>query len=395
MPMAFTDALPVLKKITAAGFDAYFVGGCVRDYLLDRDINDVDIATSATPLEVKDLFSHTVDVGIEHGTIMVLRNGKGFEVTTFRHESSYSDFRRPDEVQFVRHLEDDLKRRDFTINAMAMDSDYKLTDLFGGQHDLKKRLIRTVGKAEERFYEDALRMLRGARFASQLSFELEDSTLQAMKKCSSLLQHVAIERKRIEMDKLLTGINWLRGISYLSQTGISEQLPRFSVTDQQINRMKAINLDALTIQQRWAAIILLMEISNSLAFLKQWRHSAKRMQQVEQLIKLYWERTKSMWNPVMLYETGIQSAIEAEKLYAAICHVPDNEQLLLDMWDLLVIKNRSELQVNGNDLLQWSNRQGGPWVGELLTEIEQMIITGQLDNNSTEIKKWVNRWSQK
>lgn len=394
MPAAFTEALPVLTKLTAAGFEAYFVGGCVRDYLLNRKINDVDIATSATPHEVKALFSHTVDVGIEHGTVMVLRNGRGFEVTTFRHESSYSDFRRPDEVQFVRHLEEDLKRRDFTINAMAMNPEYKLTDLFGGQDDLKKKLIRTVGKAEERFNEDALRMLRGARFASQLSFSLEKSTLEAMHKCSSLMRHVAIERKRMEMDKLLTGINWVKGIGYVSQTGVSEQLPCFSVTDLQMKRMKTINAQSFTIEQRWAAIILILNIQNPQTCLKEWRHSAKRIQEVNRLIELFWKRTKCSWDSFMLYQTGIQSAKMAEELFAEIRQVPAHEGLH-NMWDMLVIKNREELQVNGNDLLHWTGRRGGPWLGELLTQIEKMILNGELENDSAKIKKWVYRWSQK
>ena len=159
LPSEFQKALPILEKIKAAGFEAYFVGGSVRDALLNRPIHDVDIASSSYPEETKQIFERTVDIGIEHGTVLVLENGGEYEVTTFRTEDVYVDYRRPSSVSFVRSLEEDLKRRDFTVNAFALNENAEVIDKFNGLADLDNRVLRAVGKAEERFNEDALRIM--------------------------------------------------------------------------------------------------------------------------------------------------------------------------------------------------------------------------------------------
>ena len=173
LPSEFQKALPILEKIKAAGFEAYFVGGSVRDALLNRPIHDVDIASSSYPEETKQIFERTVDIGIEHGTVLVLENGGEYEVTTFRTEDVYVDYRRPSSVAFVRSLEEDLKRRDFTVNAFALNENAEVIDKFDGLTDLDNRVLRAVGKAEERFNEDALRIMRGLRFAASLDFDIE------------------------------------------------------------------------------------------------------------------------------------------------------------------------------------------------------------------------------
>ena len=194
IPSEFQQALPVLKTIQDNGFEAYFVGGSVRDTIMGLPIHDVDIATSAYPAEVKALFKKTVDTGIEHGTVMVIDHGEGYEVTTFRTESGYQDYRRPDKVTFVRSLADDLKRRDLTINALAMDMNGKIVDLFGGLDDLKNHLIRAVGVPAERYHEDALRMMRTVRFASKLDFAIDPTTEKAIAENAPLLAKIAVER---------------------------------------------------------------------------------------------------------------------------------------------------------------------------------------------------------
>jgi len=177
----FQKALPVLEKIENDGYQAYFVGGCIRDAMLHLPINDVDIATSAYPEEIQKIFPKHFDVGLQHGTVMAWYKGETYEITTFRTESDYQDYRRPDRVTFVRDLKEDLLRRDFTINAMAMDKDGEVKDYFHGQEDLQKGIIRAVGDPSERFHEDALRMMRAVRFASQLDFQIEECTLKAIK----------------------------------------------------------------------------------------------------------------------------------------------------------------------------------------------------------------------
>ncbi|HRK99784.1 MAG TPA: CCA tRNA nucleotidyltransferase, partial [Trichococcus flocculiformis] len=176
----FQKAIPIIEAIERAGYEAYFVGGSVRDALLHLDISDVDIASSAMPEEIQRIFPITFDVGIQHGTVMVLHERETYEITTFRTESKYEKFRRPEKVEYVRSLQDDLKRRDFTINAIAIDRHGNIKDFFSGQEDLANKLIRAVGNPEERFREDALRMMRAARFVSQLDFEIEQATKEAI-----------------------------------------------------------------------------------------------------------------------------------------------------------------------------------------------------------------------
>ena len=178
LPQEFKKALPVIDKLNQAGYEACFVGGSVRDCILNLPIHDVDIATSAFPAEIKEVFEKTIDVGIEHGTVLVLHQDESYEITTFRTESTYQDYRRPDHVDFVRSLEEDLKRRDFTINALALNAQGQIIDLFHGLEDLQNKRLKAVGIAAERFQEDALRMMRGLRFVSQLGFDLEEKEIK-------------------------------------------------------------------------------------------------------------------------------------------------------------------------------------------------------------------------
>ena len=200
IPESVKDILAVLNT---AGFEAYAVGGCVRDSVLGREPEDWDITTNAAPQEVKKLFRRTVDTGIAHGTVTVLRGGEGFEVTTYRLDGSYSDGRHPDSVTFTPELCEDLRRRDFTINAMACAADGEIVDLFGGREDLRRGLIRCVGNADERFREDALRILRALRFAAQLDFRIEEASWEALKRHAPNLIHVSKERILTELNKLL------------------------------------------------------------------------------------------------------------------------------------------------------------------------------------------------
>lgn len=193
----------IIKTLKDAGFEARYVGGCVRDTLLDRPIHDWDIASQALPEDVLRLFPHCVPTGIRHGTVTVLLDGVSAEVTTYRLDGAYHDGRHPDGVRFVRSLAEDLARRDFSINAMAMDESGAVTDLFGGREDLSRRVIRCVGEPETRFREDALRMLRAYRFAAQLGFSLDAQTQAAIRRCAPLCASLSRERVREEAEKTL------------------------------------------------------------------------------------------------------------------------------------------------------------------------------------------------
>lgn len=197
----------IIHTLQEHGYEAYAVGGCVRDSILGRVPDDWDITTSATPLETKSLFAKTFDTGIEHGTITVLMDKDAFEVTTYRVDGKYEDSRHPSEVTFTRSLSEDLLRRDFTINAMAYNENEGLVDIFGGMQDLENQTIRCVGNAKARFGEDALRILRAVRFAAQLGFEIETETKEAIIALAPTLANISAERIQVELIKMLVSPN--------------------------------------------------------------------------------------------------------------------------------------------------------------------------------------------
>lgn len=225
----------VLNRLEENGFSAYVVGGCVRDYLLGRPINDFDVATSALPEEMLEIFKdyRTVNNGIKHGTVAVVSEGRLVEVTTFRSDGTYTDSRRPDSVSFVRNIEEDLARRDFTINAMAYRESDGIIDLYGGQEDLKNKLIRCVGDPHKRFSEDALRIMRGMRFASTLGFGIEEETLSAMLETKHLLQKIAKERITSEFRGMLLGES-IYDVLMSCREVIYELIPELRVEDSYI-----------------------------------------------------------------------------------------------------------------------------------------------------------------
>ena len=225
----------IIKTIQAAGFEAYAVGGCVRDSILGRIPDDWDITTSANPQEIKKIFKRTIDTGIQHGTVTVMMDKEGFEVTTYRIDGEYEDSRHPKEVTFTSNLREDLRRRDFTINAMAYNEEVGLIDIFGGISDIEKKTIRCVGDARERFTEDALRMMRAVRFSAQLGYSIEEGTKKAIKELAPNLKNISAERIQVELVKLVVSNNpdYLK-VAY--ETGITAQvLPEFDLcmeTDQ-------------------------------------------------------------------------------------------------------------------------------------------------------------------
>ena len=206
MEVIAPPARRVLERLERAGYEAYLVGGCVRDLLLDRRPGDWDITTAARPEEVLSLFApQAAATGLKHGTVTVFEGAASFEVTTFRLDGTYADHRHPDAVTFSDSLAEDLKRRDFTVNAMAMDQAGEITDLFGGREDLARGVLRCVGRPEQRLEEDALRIMRALRFSSVLGFTLAPETADAVFQGKSLLREVAVERVREELLKLLCG----------------------------------------------------------------------------------------------------------------------------------------------------------------------------------------------
>lgn len=221
------DVKKIIEIIEKAGYEAYAVGGCVRDSLLLRNPNDWDITTSAKPEKVKELFKKTIDTGIEHGTVTVMMHHVGYEVTTYRIDGEYEDARHPKNVTFTSNLIEDLKRRDFTINAMAYNDRSGIVDAFDGISDLEKGIIRAVGNPRERFDEDALRMMRAVRFSAQLGYSIEEDTKKAIQELSINLQKISAERIQVELVKLVSS-DHPEKMRDLYETGITAViLPEF------------------------------------------------------------------------------------------------------------------------------------------------------------------------
>lgn len=391
LPSIFQQAVPVLKKIETAGFVAYFVGGSVRDHFLSRPINDVDIATSAYPQELKEIFPRTIDIGIEHGTILVIDEGIEYEITTFRTESAYADFRRPDKVEFIRSLEGDLERRDFTINSMAMDADGKVYDPFNGQEDIHNRVIRTVGSPDLRFTEDALRMMRGVRFVSQLGFKVEPVTLNALEEHSRLLEHIAVERKTMEFEKILGG-EWKReAIALLVRTNLYTELPHLTQHKETLQQVADLpQLENINKDQAWLLLLSYIGDFDPQEFLRGWRLPTKTIRERSKELGILKERRKSGWSKPLLYRAGLEAAVNVEKVHECIESMPASSgEDVKEEYHSLAITSRQQMDVTGDDLMKWENKKGGPWMKELLAEIELAIINDTINNDKETIRRWL------
>jgi tRNA nucleotidyltransferase (CCA-adding enzyme) len=399
MKEPFLSAVPLLTEIEHAGYEAYFVGGAVRDLLLGREIADVDIATSATPEEIKAIFPKTIDVGIEHGTIVVLFKGRTFEVTTFRAESEYEDYRRPSGVQFIRSLEEDLKRRDFTMNAIAMDKSGQLFDPFHGKQAIQDKVIQTVGMAKERFSEDALRMMRAVRFYSQLSFDIDTMTKEAMIQYAHLLKHISTERKLIEFEKLLVGKNRCNALKVLNETGLYMYLPGMASYSEGLIRMVKYDSSALSSEEMWAFLIYQLRINEDEihTFLRNWKQAVKKIKNILQIVKWIAKRSEMNWTMESLYEAGKDIIVSTERIYNLLHNQKIDSRInhLLEHYEALPIKKRSELDVTGNDLQAWFKKKQGPWIKEKLAMVEKAVINQTIRNHKKSIREWLIECNQK
>lgn len=391
MPSEFQKALPILTKIKEAGYEAYFVGGSVRDVLLERPIHDVDIATSSYPEETKAIFNRTVDVGIEHGTVLVLENGGEYEITTFRTEDVYVDYRRPSQVSFVRSLEEDLKRRDFTVNALALDENGQVIDKFRGLIDLEQKRLRAVGKAEERFEEDALRIMRGFRFAASLDFDIEAATFEAMRSHSPLLEKISVERSFTEFDKLLMAPHWRKGISAMIACQAYDYLPGLKQQEAGLNHLIVSLKDNFTFSdhhQAWAYVMISLAIEDPKSFLKAWKTSNDFQRYVTKLIALYRIRQERSFEKLDIYQYGKEMASLVEGLRKAQSLSVDMDHIeALDQ--ALAIHNKYDIVLNGSHLIKDFGMKPGPQLGLMLEKVELAIVEGCLDNDFTTIEAFV------
>lgn len=378
----------IIKKIYEHNYEAYIVGGCVRDALLDVTPHDYDITTSAPPHVVLDIFKDfkCIETGIEHGTVSVLIDSNLYEITTYRIEGEYKDHRRPDSVDFTNKLEEDLKRRDFTINAMAYNEKDNLIDLFGGKEDLKNKIIKTVGNPYDRFNEDGLRMIRAIRFSSKLNFTIEKETLKAIYDKSFIINNISLERITDEFTKIILS-DKPENIKYLFETKLLKYL----------NISNEDNIDKLT--QFYNEIIILNKINKNLE---------KRLALLDYIIEKNNINCKSFCNELIYSKKVIKNhniiltllknieidhlnKVEIKKILSEVDRnlleeyldisgiIYDKEKKVDEIIDILseieennecyIIKN---LKVNGRDIMSlgYKNKE----VGEVLNYLLEIVI---------------------
>lgn len=370
------DVEYIINKLTENGYRADVVGGAVRDFLLGKVPHDYDITTSADPNEVKAVFKDlkTVDTGIKHGTVTLVLNNKPYEITTYRHEEGYTDSRHPDKVVFTRRIEDDLSRRDFTVNAMAYSKANGVCDLFGGISDLEKRIIRTVGNARERFTEDALRILRALRFASLLDFEIEDSTSSAMSALAHKLSLISAERIYSEWKKLLAGKGAYR-IASQYQDIVRTVIPALHLPDR-------LNMDIFERADpvlRFAALIFSADENECQKTLDILRVDNKTKNLIMTLISnadiSLQNKTEMKRALSRIGEENTKSLIEFREL---ICFGKGEKAVL----DLVLSSGEcyklSDLKVKGGDLITLLG--AGKKTGEVLSALLNAVIDGELEN---------------
>lgn len=384
-------AQEVIHIFNDNGFQAFIVGGALRDVLLQKDIHDIDLATSARPEETEQLFSRTFPVGIRHGTILIRYKGVSFEATTFRKESAYLDFRHPSVVTFTDSILEDLKRRDFTMNALAWGPEEKWIDPYSGRADIALKRLKTVGDPNDRFLEDPLRMLRGLRFISQLGFHAPLSIIRAMKVNARLLTHISVERKWEEMNKLLAGDNLKNAFGCGYITGLFNYLPGFSGAKMEVlKRFPFSSLFLETSDEKWVLFMLILGVKDIGGFCKEWNMPKRTQTKIVKILDTYHFLEKNEWTPFALYKRGLDVAVSSEKI-RRVLHESSADSLnsLYTLWRSMPIHNRSELMATGDNLMNWTGLKPGPWINACLLMIEKKIVNGKLPNNREDIRKQV------
>ncbi|RDW19627.1 CCA tRNA nucleotidyltransferase [Oceanobacillus arenosus] len=389
----FLVAQPILEQIEAHQQQAYYVGGCVRDLLLNRPIGDIDITTSATPEQIQKIFLKVIPVGIEHGTVIVRHEHQSYEVTTFRIDGDYADKRHPDAVTFIDNIDKDLERRDFTINALAMNVKGEILDLFDGKRDLKAKVIRTVGNGEERFAEDSLRIIRALRFSSQLGFTIHPDTFTAMLHVKAEIEGLAIERLTNEFAKLFSGDFVNIGIDYLQKLEIQQYLPVFSEHPEILDNLP----ESLQPLKSFGEVIALFHIMNPevsvLTWVNAWKCSNKIKLEGIQLVKAYQYFLVNGLDSLLVYQLKEAYYEGFIRLMNSLQPNSIAPQQLMSVKELLPINAGKDIAINGNDIMKlFPTMKGGPWIKQLLTKIEKEIIFGRLQNTEHDIKEWI-KWN--
>lgn len=375
----------ILNKLKKHGFSAYVVGGCVRDSILGKKPNDWDITTNAKPDDIISIFKHTVPTGLKHGTVTVLIDNTPFEVTTFRVESKYENNRKPIEVFFVNDIENDLARRDFTVNALAYNDIDGLIDYFNGIEHINNKLIKAVGNANERFNEDALRMLRAIRFSCQLNFHIEYETLKAIKSNSKLIQNISNERIKDELNKILISSRPKKGIILLNNTNILKlilpEIKDFNFSKELLCR--CLIKDSLILK----LCCLLISVDDVTKTLSRLRYDNKTNLRVSSLLKyknISINNIDELSFKYMLRDLGVDDFFILIKLKELMGYNKNDILNLKIMAKNIINKNEpltlKDLNINGKDILSLGVKHGSD-VGRILNLLLDHVLVNPSDND--------------
>lgn len=383
----------IIGSLEEHGFEGFAVGGCVRDSLLKKTPKDWDITTDALPVDMKKIFKKTFDTGIAHGTVTVLMDGVGYELTTYRIDGNYSDGRHPDSVSFSKNLSEDLCRRDFTINAMAYSHNKGIVDLFGGRKDLQKGIIRAVGDAKKRFDEDALRMLRAVRFAAQLGFKIDDDTFAAIKEKAKLLSNVSKERIFVELNKSLNG-DFAQNIKMVYTSGLYRYIGKeFAKLDKSIYDFYPRKFHNKK-HMYWAAFL---ENIDNVEAVKKILFELKSDNATRNNTYLL---VKELKNPLPSSDEDIRWSLHriGADLFCDYIEILKSDKKNVDILDKIdTIENRyslilkenhayeiSMLDITGKDLMDIGISKG-PKIGEVLEFLLKKVIENPLNNEKSSL----------
>lgn len=385
----------IIEKLEENGFEAYVVGGCVRDSLLGRIPGDWDITTSATPWQVKAIFGRTIDTGIAHGTVTVMRGKEAYEVTTYRIDGEYQDGRHPKDVAFTPYLEEDLKRRDFTINAMAYSYRAGLIDIFHGKEDLAEKKIRCVGNPMDRFGEDALRILRAFRFSAQLGFDIEPKTGEALKTLASNLAWVSKERVQTELTKLLLSPH-PDYVKMVFEYGVSPWISKAfaCIRQQDVQITSAFPARA---SMRWAAVLRYQTEDAVQALLKELKMDNDTIARVRLLVH-WWQK------PIGIQEKSIRRVMNqmSDDAYDDLMafkrcarDIPESREELEEINRLTsLIRSRGDcirldaLAVTGRDLIK-EGMKPGKAMGQALNTLLELVLDDPEKNDKQTLLSWL------
>ncbi len=366
--LSYAQAL--LERLKAAGYEAFIVGGAVRNTLLNVPIKDIDITTQATPDQIKAVFPESFEVNKALGTMMVQRASFSYEITTYRLEGVYDKHRRPLDVRFTQDVQHDLKRRDFTVNAMLMDETLTLIDPLNGHHDLTHRQLKAIGDPAERFEEDALRLLRAFRFIAEYGFELETQTAQAVSEKALLIQKIAIERVQDEWFKILRGAQVKQALQAMQATGF----------DAALYHLKPV-IEQMLSWQTWPPLEAVFALTQPLASwqLKPFHLPHQWTQKIRHLDTTYQAVKTAGWTPLRLFEAGEEVIGWVEAMFQAEGLPPSSEDPLR-RYEALPLHHRRELQLKGSQLKTLCPDLPQQFYQTLLDRLLEAVLNRTLDN---------------